>query len=122
VDDEELVAATLGLILQSQGYSIAVAHSGEQALKLADECPPDMLISDVIMPGMDGFELAIQLKERLPMCGVLLLSGNAATAERIELAKRAGHQFEVLAKPVHPEEIIARVKHCLDPERPPETP
>jgi DNA-binding response OmpR family regulator len=118
VDDEELVASTLGLILQSQGYSVAVAFSGEQALKLAEERLPDMLISDVIMPGMDGFQLAIRLKELLPMCGVLLLSGNVATAERIELARRAGHHFEVLPKPVPPEEIIARVKDCLDPEQP----
>jgi len=115
VDDEVNIAATLALILQSRGYSVAVAHSGEQALDLAATQPPDMLISDVVLPGIDGFELAIKLKHRLPTCGVLLISGQPATAERIARAKLAGHHFEVLGKPVHPSEIIAHVVDCIGP-------
>ena len=113
VDDEINIAATLALILQSRGYSVAVAYSGEQALDLAATQPPDMLISDVVMPGIDGFQLAIKLKDQLPDCGVLLVSGQPATAERMVAAQRSGHHFELLAKPVHPSEIIARVVDCI---------
>ena len=80
VDDEEIIASTLGLILQSVGYSVAVAYSGEQALQLAESRPPDMLISDVIMSGIDGLHLAAELKQKLPACGNLLFSGQFAAA------------------------------------------
>jgi DNA-binding response OmpR family regulator len=113
VDDEINIATTLGLILQTLGYSVDVAHCGERALELAAKQPPDMLISDIVMPGIDGFELAIRLKTQLHNCGILLISGQPAAAERIALAKLSGYEFEVLAKPVHPSEIIARVLDCL---------
>lgn len=115
VDDEVNIAATLAMIFQSLGYSVAAAHSGEEALQLAAAQPPDMLISDVVMPGIDGFELAIRLKDKLPNCGILLISGQPATAERITAAKLAGHNFEIFGKPVHPSELIARVAECVRP-------
>ena len=117
VDDERIIADTLRMIVKSQGYAAVSVYSGEEALSYAAERPPHMLISDVVMPGINGFELAIQLKDRLPDCTVLLISGQVATAALIEQEKQAGYVFEVLAKPVHPTEILERVKRVFAPSR-----
>lgn len=63
---------------------------------------PNLLISDVVMPGMTGVELGIGIGRDFPACQVLLFSGQAATAEMLDDASAHGHSFELLAKPVHP--------------------
>jgi CheY-like chemotaxis protein len=70
-DDEPSIADTLRLILETQAYSAVSFYSGEEALEYALRNPPRMLISDVVMNGMNGFELAIHLKEEFPDCAVL---------------------------------------------------
>jgi DNA-binding response OmpR family regulator len=110
VDDERVIADSLALILKLQGYTTASAYTGEQAVEVAQAKPPDILITDVIMPGMNGFDLALLMLKLYPGCKVLLFSGQAATAKLLELAESEGHSFEVLAKPVDPREIIARVQ------------
>lgn len=62
------------------------------------------------MPGMNGIELAIRLAERYPECKVLLFSGQAATAHLHVDAKARGHDFDLLTKPVHPQELLARIE------------
>jgi DNA-binding NtrC family response regulator len=113
VDDERVIADTLHLILESQSHASRSFYSGEEALRYATEHPPLMLISDVIMAGMTGFDLAIQLKKIVPGCTVLLISGQVATERLLEQAKQAGHSFDLLAKPVHPVEILERVKRVF---------
>jgi CheY-like chemotaxis protein len=71
---------------------------------------PDLLITDVIMPGMTGIDLAVQFRANYPECKVLLFSGQAATADMLAAAKRHGHDFEVLAKPVHPSDLLAKLR------------
>jgi CheY-like chemotaxis protein len=116
VDDERVIADTLCRSVRTVGYSATAAYSGEQALELAALQPPDMLISDVIMPGINGFELAIKVLQQWPACAVLVVSGQAATGALLESAKRAGYLFDVLAKPAHPLEVLAIVKRHLDPQ------
>jgi CheY-like chemotaxis protein len=109
VDDERAIADTLAMILRYAGYSTSVAYNGEHALEVAQLRAPDMLISDVVMPGINGFELAIGFKQTHPDCKVLLFSGQAATAELSQKAAAAGYSFELLAKPVPPAEILAHL-------------
>lgn len=109
VDDEQLIANTLALILNRSGFEACAAYSAEDALEKAREISPDVLISDVIMDGMTGVEAAIRISEMVPNCRVLLFSGQAATAALLEYAEANGHHFELLVKPVHPRLLIQRL-------------
>lgn len=113
VDDERLIADTLSIILTKSGFSTMTAYDGVSALKLASNVPPALLISDVVMPGMTGVELAIALREVVPACKVLLFSGQAATVDLLAKARSAGHDFTTLTKPVHPTEMLRHVSTCL---------
>lgn len=113
VDDERVIADTLSTILSNSGFSTMTAYDGASALTLAGKFAPDLLISDVMMPGMTGIDLAIQLKETVPQCKVLLFSGQAATVDLLEKARNAGHDFTTLTKPVHPTDMLKRISECL---------
>jgi CheY-like chemotaxis protein len=109
-DDEQVIANTLAIILNQAGFEARAVYSGEKALELLDSFQPNMLISDVIMTGMTGIEAAIKTQEKLPSCKILLFSGQAATADLLERARSQGHEFEILAKPVHPTDLLAKLR------------
>jgi CheY-like chemotaxis protein len=113
VDDERVIADTLSMILSRSGFSTLTAYDGANALGLARNRRPDLLISDVMMPGMTGIELAITVTETIPGCKVLLFSGQAATVDLLEQARHAGHNFTTLTKPVHPTDMLKRISECL---------
>ena len=109
-DDEQVIANTLAIILNQAGFEAKAVYSGESAVENIDEFQPNMLISDVIMTGMTGIEAAIKIREKLPTCKILLFSGQAATADLLEKARAQGHEFEILAKPVHPTDLLAKLR------------
>jgi len=109
-DDEQVIANTLAIILNQAGFEAMAVFSGEKAIEALDTFRPDMLISDVIMTGMTGIEAAIITREKLPKCKILLFSGQAATADLLEKARTQGHEFEILAKPVHPTDLLAKLR------------
>ena len=109
-DDEQVIANTLAIILNQAGFEAKAVYSGENALETIDEFQPNMLISDVIMTGMTGIEAAIKVRAKLPGCKILLFSGQAATADLLEKARAHGHEFEILAKPVHPTDLLAKLR------------
>jgi CheY-like chemotaxis protein len=111
VDDEPIIADTLVNILEGEGHdALAVSH-GESAVKWAKMIVPDAIISDVIMPGMDGIETAKAILQLLPNCRIILFSGQTASAELLAKARTEGHQFEVLAKPINPEVLLQKLKN-----------
>lgn len=109
-DDEQVIANTLAIILNQAGFEAKAVYSGESAVESIDAFQPNMLISDVIMTGMTGIEAAIKIREKLPTCKILLFSGQAATADLLEKARAQGHEFEILAKPVHPTDLLAKLR------------
>jgi CheY-like chemotaxis protein len=109
-DDERVIADTLAIILNQNGFEAHAVYSGEKAVEAARTLQPNMLISDVIMQDMNGIDAAIRIREILPSCKILLFSGQAATADLLERARKQGHDFEILAKPVHPQDLLARLR------------
>lgn len=112
VDDERIIADTLVAILNRSGFSALAAYSGESAFELITTSVPDLLITDVCMPGISGIELAIRVREHFSKCKVLLFSGSATSKDLMDTAAASGHDFELLNKPVHPRDLIERLKRC----------
>ena len=113
VDDEVAIADTLALIFSGCGYEAVSAHSAEEAIETISQWEPDVAILDVMLPQMNGIEFGIVLKSNYPACRVLLVSGHPGTAELLEIARSRGHNFEILAKPLHPEVILQMVSSLL---------
>jgi CheY-like chemotaxis protein len=105
-DDECVIADTLVLILKQNGFEATAVYSGENAVEVARTLRPDAFISDVIMAGMSGIDAAIRIQEMLPLCKTLLLSGQTITSDLLDLARNEGYYFEIIAKPVPPEELL----------------
>ena len=110
VDDEMVIATTLTAILKQSGFDAVGFTNPLKALAAADEKSPDLLISDVVMPQLSGIDLAIQLKEKAPACKVLLFSGQASTADLLASARKGGHDFALLSKPVHPTDLLNAIR------------
>jgi DNA-binding NtrC family response regulator len=113
VDDEPSLANTLAIIFQRAGYVATAVYSGEEALTFIEAQTPSVVVSDVIMPGLDGVAMAKMIRRTHPNCPVLLFSGNADTHDLVEAAKKEGHAFDVLAKPVPPPQMLAKVAALL---------
>ncbi len=105
------------MLLTKVGYEVSTFNDPTVAIDAFRKQPADMVISDVIMPEMSGIDLAILVKQHVPDCKVLLLSGQANTPQMFEKARRNGFNFEVLAKPILPEELLRRVNKSLDLQR-----
>ena len=118
VDDEPLVADTLAMILTHAGYRAVRAYDAKTALEMASVRAPDLLISDVAMPEMNGVELALGMVSMAPACKVVLFSGHARSVDLLR-AYDAGHDFPLMAKPMHPTEMLGQVAKSLKHARVP---
>jgi CheY-like chemotaxis protein len=110
VDDEHLIADTLTKILNMHGFDAFCAYSGADALELAESFRPDYLLTDVMMPKINGVELAIAMERIFPSIRVMLLSGQAGSAQALLWQKSNGTAFPVVAKPIHPEKLVLELR------------
>jgi CheY-like chemotaxis protein len=110
VDDEPIIADTLVNILEGEGHEAFAMSDGESAIQWATMLRPDVMISDVMMPRMDGVETAKAIMKLLPNCRIVLFSGQAASADLLAKAGSEGYSFEVLAKPINPEVLLERLR------------
>ena len=116
VDDQPMIANTICQILRGAGYSTFAAYEAEGAMMLCRHHSPALLLSDVIMPGISGIELAQQVSRELPACHIILFSGHVDTAPLLAAARERGFHFECLAKPVQPEDLLAKVRTIAESE------
>jgi CheY-like chemotaxis protein len=106
VDDEAIIADTVVEILNRSGYDAIARYSGRAALESIEEHCPAIVLSDVVMPGLNGIQLAQSVRKRCPSTRIVLFSGNAATARLLQDSSGTKHSFELLAKPIHPLELL----------------
>jgi DNA-binding response OmpR family regulator len=114
VDDEHAIADTLSLILARAGYKSTATYSAAEALAAVANHRPDLIISDVMMPNMNGVDFAVQVCKLYPGVEILLISGHAGTKDLVEAAgSYCGHSLDLLTKPVLPEDMLSRVAEIL---------
>lgn len=106
VDDEKNIADTLAMVFNIKGHEAMAVYSAESAVETIEVFEPDIVLSDVMMGKMTGVDLAIYLSKARPDCKVMLFSGQAATADLLREASRKGHEFRLLAKPIHPQKLL----------------
>ena len=113
VDDDAFIARLLEIELSAAGYDVRTAGSGDRALQLAFERCPDLILADVMMPNMDGFELTRQLRmdERTAGTKVILLTARGLSADRLEGFAVGADDYVI--KPFDTAELLARIGEVL---------
>jgi YesN/AraC family two-component response regulator len=115
VDDEPLIANTLVAILRTKNYTAQAAYNGNEAMEIAERMLPDILLTDVMMPDMNGIDLAVAFRGLVPDCKVLLFSGHAHLDHLLEDPLYTVHNFPLLSKPIHPDELLAEISSLTGP-------
>ena len=114
VDDEPNLLRAVAACLRAEGFDVVTARSGAEALVRVAESVPDLVVSDIRMPGMDGYQLARQLRAspRTALTPVVFLTAKDETADRIEGFRSGVDAY--LVKPFEPDELVAVIRNILD--------
>lgn len=115
VDDEPAILASLSKILEDEGYQVAVAKSGQEALKLLSADPPDLMMLDIWMPDLDGLETLKRARELAPQVQVVMMSGHGNIDTAVKAVKLGAYDF--IEKPLSLENVTLRVRRALDQRR-----
>jgi CheY-like chemotaxis protein len=110
VDDERVLADTTAAVLRGAGYDAKTAYDGYDALEIIKTFHPDFVLTDIMMPAMNGLELAITIRKTYPRTRVVLFSGQAGIADMLEESRTRGYEFPLLAKPIHPSQLIEKLR------------
>ncbi|MEN0589033.1 response regulator transcription factor [Kurthia gibsonii] len=110
IDDEESITQFLKMGLEAEGYEVITASEGMTGIQLAEKWKPDVAIVDIMMPGMDGYEVCRSLKKYIN-CQVILLSAKGEVTDRVTGLNAGADDYMV--KPFSFEELIARVQARL---------
>ncbi|MCK4303871.1 MAG: response regulator [Candidatus Eisenbacteria sp.] len=114
VDDEVYIAHILEFSLGMEGYRVVTATDGNEALKKAAEDNPDLIVLDIMMPGMDGYEVCRRLKadEQFAETPIILLTAMDGEADRDKGMEVGASAY--MTKPFRPAELIARIRGLLE--------
>jgi len=112
VDDEEEFVNTLAERLQLRGFQVLTSTDGEAALRVVNEDGPQVVLLDVMMPGLGGLEVLQQIKSAHPNIQVILLTGRGSTREGIEGMRQGA--FDFLMKPIKIEELMEKMKAAFE--------
>jgi DNA-binding response OmpR family regulator len=111
VDDEEEFVTTLAERLELRGFRAQAVTDGEGALHIIESDPPQVIILDVMMPGLGGLEVLKRIKTQNPQIHVILLTGHGSTKEGIEGMQLGA--FDYLMKPINIEELIKKMQDAI---------
>ncbi len=114
VDDEPNILVAIEFLLEQQGYKVFKSHNGLEGLQKADEIIPDVILLDVMMPGMDGFEVAQKIREnsKLDFCRIIFLTARGTQEDKIEGYAKGGEIY--ITKPFDNDALINTVNEVIE--------
>jgi UDP-3-O-[3-hydroxymyristoyl] N-acetylglucosamine deacetylase len=115
VDDEERVIQSIAGVLEDEGFRVAQAKSGEEAIKVFQEEGPDVTLLDIWMPGMDGIEVLKRLKWIAPECQVIMISGHATISTAMTAVKLGA--FDFIEKPLSLDILLMTIHRALNHQK-----
>ncbi|MBN1827050.1 MAG: response regulator [Candidatus Eisenbacteria bacterium] len=113
VDDEQAITASLSYCLEKEGFDVQVADSGEQAVRTVLDRVPDLIISDVMMPGMDGYEFCRRIREYHKTENIPFLFLTARDGHESQVRGKSFGCTEYITKPFDLNELVRRVRAIL---------
>jgi CheY-like chemotaxis protein len=114
IDDDSLFRSILSATLRHFGHEVIEANDGTEGLQLFAHVNPDLIITDLVMPEMEGFEVLMELRRRSPLVKIVVISGGVRgnTADFLDIAKRFG-ACAVLAKPFSNDALLSAIEELL---------
>jgi CheY-like chemotaxis protein len=114
VDDDRLVADTLALIFQKDGFEAKAVYTADDGLKYAHQFSPNLLLCDVTMPDRDGLSLLRDVAQDLPSCRIIVLTGHYSKLNPLrDQSKKLPRPVGILTKPCQPAELLRQAKDML---------
>lgn len=111
VEDEDSIRKFITINLNRNGFKVAEAASGEEALETAKEYAPSVIILDVMLPGMDGFEVCRKIRDLMPEVAIIMLTARGQDTDKITGLELGADDYMV--KPFNPLELVARIRTVL---------
>jgi two-component system cell cycle response regulator CpdR len=109
-EDDDSLRGFLGRALERAGHEVTICENGDEAIASLDDGPWDLLLTDIVMPGADGIEVAREAAQRQPEVRIMFITGFAAVALS---AAQSAPQAKVLSKPVHLRDLVAEVERMI---------
>jgi len=109
-DDEARITKLVALALADEGFRVVTADGGEEALRMAEQYRPDVVVLDIVMPDLDGIEVMRELQQRRPV-PVILLTAKSTTSDKAKGLDMGADDY--LSKPFHPDELAARIRAVI---------
>lgn len=111
VDDESSIRSFIRIGFERSGFRIIEAETGEDGIRLAKEYIPDVVVLDIMLPGMDGFEVCVELRSQFPRMGIIMLTARDLDMDRIMGLEQGADDYVV--KPFNPLELVLRAEGLL---------
>ncbi|VAW97152.1 Two-component transcriptional response regulator, LuxR family [hydrothermal vent metagenome] len=115
VDDSPDSLSMVNLALDEAGIAVLIALNGQQAMNVLDKITPDIILMDAIMPVMDGFECASEIRKRLPLIPIIFMTGLSEVEHIVKAFDAGGNDY--IIKPIHPEELLVRIRQHINSTR-----
>ncbi len=111
VEDEPSIRKFIAINLERSGFDVLEAETGEKAVEMAEACKPGVMVLDVMLPGIDGFEVCTMLRDRMPELIIIMLTARGQDIDKITGLELGADDYMV--KPFNPRELTARINTVL---------
>ncbi len=108
VDDSPESLGMINMALDKAGIAVLIALNGQQAMNVLEQITPSVILLDAVMPVMDGFECAVEIRKKLPLVPIIFMTGLSEVEHIVKAFDAGGNDY--IIKPIHPDELLVRIR------------